>query len=144
MRASSPKSTACTGTGNVIVASMLSASSLRKTRFVTTVARPPSISTSNLVETRGMGRCASTVNAPAIKAPRGSIVLGVAILGMGGLLEEVGKKALNAFDDRLDRCARGEKLGINNKRDSWRRGKWGAFTSLKEQFDSCRREAEIT
>jgi len=115
-----------------------------ETRFVTTVARPPSISTSNLVETRGMGRRASTVNAPAIKAPRGSIVRGVAIVGMGGLLEEVGKKVLNAFDNRLDRCARGQKLGINNKRDSRCDRKWGTFARLKEKFDSCRREAEIT
>jgi hypothetical protein len=68
----------------------------------------------------------------------------MAIVGMGGLLEEVGKKVLNAFDDRLDRCARGQKLGINNKRDSRCDRKWGTFACLKEKFDSCWREAEIT
>jgi hypothetical protein len=71
-------------------------------------------------------------------------VLGGAIVGIGGLLKEVVKKALNAFDNRLDRCARGEKLGINNERDSWCHQKWGALASLKEQFDGCRRKAEIT
>ena len=51
-------------------------------------------------------------------------MLGMAIGGMSGLLEEIGKKALNAFDNRLNWCAPGQKFGVDNQCESWRHRKW--------------------
>src|SRR5262245_48129051 len=110
MRASSANRTACTGTGKVIIASMLCSSSFRNWRFMVTLARPPAISTSKLVNFSGTGRRVSPANAPVGYAANGSIEVCGAIFGMGWILEKIVEELSDALHDRLDQRAGSEML----------------------------------
>src|SRR5579883_672063 len=126
MRASSANRVACTGSGNVMVASMLSASPLRKVRVITTIAKPASIVTSKRVDTRGQGLGVPATKAPAIKAWSGSIIVCDAI-GMCSFLQQIREQLGDTLDQRTWARSAAEQVGIDHQRHSRRDRKWGAL-----------------
>jgi hypothetical protein len=63
---------------------------------------------------------------------------------MGRLLQKVRQETANTVNKRLDRCARGEKLGIDDECQSGCDRERSAFTGLNEQLDGCGRKTEVT
>src|SRR5438132_2398039 len=143
MRAFKANRVAWTGTGNVIVASMLWDSALRKVRDVVTTARQPSIRTSNRVATRGTGRCVPATKPPAMKAWSGSILVCGAIKLMGAFPHQVRQQGCDSLDQRVDVGTAAEQIRVDDKRDAGGHRKRRALASFEQQLDGCRREAEI-
>src|SRR5262245_1548860 len=142
MRACSANRVACTGTGNVRVASMLAGSLLRKVRVVVTMARPASMTTSNRVATSGIGVAAADLR--AMKAWSGSIVVCGAVNVIARLLlQEVGQQVLDAFNQRAALGTAADEVWIDNERDAWRHDEWGTLLCLQKQLDRRGREAQV-
>src|SRR5258708_17343793 len=118
MRAFRANKVAWIGTGNGIVASMLSGSALRKVRDVVTIARPPSISTSNRVATRGTGRGVPATKPPAMKAWSGSILVCGAVKLMGAFPRQVRQQGCDFLDQRADIGTAAEQIRVDDERDA--------------------------
>src|SRR5262245_15604823 len=142
MRACSANRVACTGTGNVRVASMLAGSLLRKVRVVVTMARPASMTTSNRVATSGIGVAAADLR--AMKAWSGSIVVCGAVNVIARLLlEEIGQQILDAFNQRAALGTAADEIWIDDERDAWRHTEWCTLLCLQQQLDRRGRKAQV-
>src|SRR5262245_6211085 len=126
-----------------MVASMLEPSWLRNFLAVATTARPPSMTTSNLVSINGIGRGVPATNAPAMKARSGSILVCGAIKVMTGILHKIGEKIDDAFRKRTSVRAAADQFWINHQRDAGRDRERRPFARLEQQPDGRRREAEF-
>src|SRR5215831_16016090 len=143
MRACRANRVAWTGTGKVIVASMLWDSALRKVRDVVTTARPPSIRTSNRVATSGTGRRVPATKQPAMKAWSGSILVCGAVKFMAAFPHQLRQQGCYSLDQRADVGATAEQIRVDHERDAGGHRKRRALAGFEQQLDSCRREAEI-
>src|ERR1700744_248347 len=142
MRASSANRVACTGSGNVMVASMLSVSALRKVRVMTTIARPASIVTSKRVDTSGQGRGVPATKAPAMKAWSGSIIVCDAI-GICLFLQQIGEQLGDTLDQRTRARSAAEQVGIDHQRHSRRDHERGALARVEQQLDGGGRKSQF-